>query len=185
MVKVLLVIDMLNDFAKKGGALYSLRIEALIPKIKEVCKIFESREDKIIFICDAHDKDDTEFQIFPPHAIADTEGAQVVENLKRYTTAYTNIVSKKRHKEALSVVEEVIVVGCCTDICVLYTVQDLANRGIYTTVVKNCVDTYDVDDETAKRLGIPPHHADELNKIFFDHMKNILGANVVEEYKVG
>lgn len=198
MARTLLVIDMLNDFAKKGGALYSSRIEALIPKVKALCQQFSNREDKIVFLCDAHDKDDKEFTKFPSHAIAGTEGAEIVAELKEYGGAPDGMgftVGKKRYSGFFHTqldtsswlyferADEVVVVGCCTDICVLYTVQELVNRDISVTVIRDCVDTYDIDDETAAKLDIPVHHADELNEVFFTHMKNILGVNVVDEYR--
>jgi nicotinamidase-related amidase len=220
MAKALLVINMLNDFAREGGALYSPRIKALIPKIKEVCEIFKNRGERIIFLCDAHGEDDEEFKRFPPHTIRGTEGAEVVKELKEFIIYHSSIGKREKESSILEFIgelhkgkplnvvektrfsgffrtilerdtgervlppyftedEEVIVLGCCTDISVLYTVEELTNRDIPTIVIRNCVDTYDVDDETAKKLGIPPHHADELNEIFFDHMKNILGVNVV------
>lgn len=212
MKKALLVIDMLNDFAKEGGALYSSRIEALIPKIEMMCEVFQKR-GRIIFVCDAHDENDKEFKIFPPHAIKGSEGAKVVKELEKFITYYQpkdekgekssvldfidelqrgkplNVIEKRRYSAFFETIldrdrgdrvlppyfaddEEVFVVGCCTDICVLYTVQDLANRNIPTTVIKSCVDTFDV----------PGHPADQINQIFFNHMEHILGAKVTEYY---
>ena len=64
--------------------------------------------------------------------------------------------------------DEVLVVGVCTDICVMYTVAGLRNRGYRVTVPGDCVETYDA----------PGHNAEQINRFALDHMRDILGARV-------
>ena len=70
--------------------------------------------------------------------------------------------------------EEVIIIGCCTDICVLNLAIPLQNyfdqkdRNITITVPKNAVETYDA----------PNHNREEYNEIAFKLMKQA-GINLV------
>ncbi|MCK5255169.1 MAG: isochorismatase family protein, partial [Deltaproteobacteria bacterium] len=70
----ILVIDMLNDFVDKDGALYVQGAEKLIPNIQKLIKHF----DNVIFVCDEHDQDDIEFKTWPVHAVFGTNGAKLI-----------------------------------------------------------------------------------------------------------
>ena len=69
--------------------------------------------------------------------------------------------------------EEVIIVGCCTDICILNLAIPLQNyfdqkdRKVKVTVPKNAVETYNSD----------VHNREEYNEIAFKLMKQA-GINV-------
>ena len=71
--------------------------------------------------------------------------------------------------------EEVIIIGCCTDICILNLAIPLQNyfdqkdRNITITVPKNAVETYDA----------PNHNRDEYNEIAFKLMVQA-GINLVD-----
>src|SRR3972149_1360408 len=56
--------------------------------------------------------------------------------------------------------EKIIVVGVCTDICVLHTVADARNRDYLVEVPTDCVATFD----------------EEAHRFALNHMKRILGA---------
>ena len=58
--------------------------------------------------------------------------------------------------------EKVVVMGDCTDICVLHTVADLRNRDYRVEVPADCVASFDAEQ-----------HAWAL-----DHMEKILGAQI-------
>ena len=91
----------------------------------------------IIYICDNHEEDDREFDMFPPHCIAGTEGSQIIQQLqvkdgdkiikkRRYSAFYgTDLDLYLREKG----IEEIYLVGVCTNICVLYTAADARNLG--------------------------------------------------------
>ena len=63
--------------------------------------------------------------------------------------------------------KEVIIIGCCTDICILNLAIPLQNyfdqedRNVKVTVLKNAVETYDA----------PNHNRNEYNEIAFKLMK--------------
>src|SRR5207249_2828905 len=112
------------------------------------------------------------------HCVEGTEEAQIVEELHPYL-AGASVVHKRRYSafhgtELDRIVEDlhpntVTVVGFCTDICVLHTVADLRNRDIAVRVVAGAVETYDSAE----------HPADATNRWALDHMRLVLGAEII------
>ncbi|MBC7333977.1 MAG: cysteine hydrolase [Actinobacteria bacterium] len=169
--KALLIIDMLNDFVKDGAPLKVPGIETIIGPIKKEIKKARDEGYPIIYICDSHDKDDKEFELFPPHAVKGTEGAKIIEELK---PEGSDIIIRKNtfsgfFKTELDEVlkklsvNKLIVTGCVTNICVLYTVSDAVLRGYKVDVVKNGV------------TGL----TEKEHKFALEQMKNVLKVNVV------
>ncbi len=145
-MRALLIIDMLNDFVKEGGALLVPGAEALIPEINKVRGEFRERGEPIIFLCDSHAEDDEEFKVWPKHSVAGTWGAEVVEGLD--IQPEDRVVKKTRYSaffrtdlenvlEALEV-DTVYLTGLLTDICVLHTAADATMRDLNVIVLKNC-----------------------------------------------
>jgi len=95
-VKALLVIDMLNDFIDEDGALsVGPQGKAIINIIKEKISEFRKNEYPIIFICDNHEKNDKEFEMFAPHCIAGTAGAKIISDLD--VKDVDKVISKRRY----------------------------------------------------------------------------------------
>lgn len=149
--KALLVIDMLNDFVKPDGALYigeaaqrvAKEVEAIIDKAR--------REGMpVIYICDNHRADDAEFNMFKPHCVKGTKGAEIVEELAPQPGDY--IIPKRRYSAFFGTdldatlremgVSELVLVGVCTNICVLYTAADARMLNYDVTVVRNAVASF-------------------------------------------
>lgn len=138
---------MLNDFVKESGALPVKDAAKLIPKINEKIGEFRSRGEPVIFIADSHAPDDKEFEIWPRHCVKGTPGAQVVDELDKKEedevvekTTYSAFY-KTRLEEVLKEkgVDELVLTGVLTDICVLHTAADAAMRGYKVKVLKDCV----------------------------------------------
>jgi len=167
----LVIIDMLNDFVLKGAVLEVPAARKIIPNIKE--KIEEAREKKIpvIYVCDSHKKGDKEFEIWPLHAIKETEGAQVIKELSPEPGDY--LVEKTTYSGFYNTelddllkrldVKELIVTGTVTNICVMYTVSDAVLRGYKVRVLKDCV------------AGLN----DEDHKFALRQMENVLKAEII------
>ena len=156
MTKTLIVVDMLNDFLKPDGKLYcGPTAEAIIPGIVELVKKARDNDEAIIFLADAHDEDDLEFERFPAHCVAGTDGAQLIAELQELVDNYDNheIVEKTRYSGfydtwledsvEFDAPDEVEVVGICTSICVMDTVGGLANRDYKINVYKELVADFD------------------------------------------
>lgn len=128
MNKVLIVIDMQNDFI--NGSLSNPDAEKIIPFIEK--EILSNKYDEVIFTQDTHISDylnTQEGQNLPiEHCIYGTHGWQIVDSLNKYvkdnticktTFGYTNWLNEYFHFKN---VKEIVVVGTCTDICVISNV---------------------------------------------------------------
>ena len=124
----------------------------------------------VIFICDTHDPDDLEFQMFPVHCLRGTEEAEVIPELASYPG---ELVRKRRYsaffetdlEERLKALapDKLIICGVCTDICVLHTAADARNRDYAVEVPTDCVASFD----------------QEAHRNALQHMERILGARLV------
>lgn len=153
-MKSLLVIDMLNDFLRRDGALYcGDTSRKIIPYVKEKIEEFHKSSNLVVFICDSHDQDDLEFKMFPQHCVEGTEGAQIIDELPvdekdvivrkiRYSAFYKTRLDAVLEEHNI---DEVHVVGVCTSICVMDTVGDLHNRDYKVIVYKAGVADFDPD----------------------------------------
>lgn len=168
MKKTLIVVDMLNDFAHPEGILFFPDAEKIIERIKNIINDYRHHGDTIIFICDNHDPDDKEFERFPVHAVKDTWGAEIIEDLKPLEDEI--VITKKRYSgfygthlgAHLNNSKTVEVCGVCTSICVMDTVGGLANRDYDVWVDHKAVADFD-----------PKMHEFSLTR-----MENIYGAKI-------
>jgi nicotinamidase-related amidase len=150
--RALVVIDMIEDFAHEGGALYcGPTMGQIIPVIQKELTRARSAGEAVIYLTDNHVPDDAEFKIFPPHAIAGSRGAEIIPELapededdvipkRRYSGFFgTDLDITLRERQ----VDTVRLVGDCTNICVLYTAADARNLGYAVEVVREAVTSFD------------------------------------------
>lgn len=147
--KALIVVDMLNDFVRPGAPLEVAAAREIVPALRR--RIAKARRDGevVVYVCDAHRKDDPEFARmgWPPHAVEGTPGAAVYPALspepgdavveKRtysgfHRTALGSVL--RRHK-----VRAVTVAGCVTNICIQHISAEAAIRGYDVTVDERLV----------------------------------------------
>ena len=151
MARALLVIDMLNDFVDPAGSLYvGPTAPAIIERVHQEIIAFQQAGDLVIYICDQHRSDDQEFTVFSPHCIQGTVGAQVYHELKplpedvvipkrRYSAFYGTDLDLTLRERG---VQELVLVGVCTNICVLYTAADARMREYKVSVLKKAVTSF-------------------------------------------
>ncbi len=150
--KALLIIDMLNDFIRENGKLYIGNDgEKIISPIQKELERFRQGKKPVFYICDCHRPDDKEFNLFPPHCLSETEGANIIEELKPSKDDF--IIHKRRYSGFfqtdldISLREEGIIelelVGVCTNICVLYTAASARMLDYKVTVLKDAVASFD------------------------------------------
>ena len=152
--KALLIIDMLNDFVLPGAPLEVPSTREIIPAIKR--EIASAREQKapVIYMGDAHAPHDREFSIWPRHCIKGTTGAAVIDELTpesedRVLEKTTYSAFYKTGLEALLKklgVKELVITGCVTNICILYSASDAVLRGYKVTVPRDCAAWLDKRD---------------------------------------
>ncbi|NPV26505.1 MAG: cysteine hydrolase [Firmicutes bacterium] len=152
MKQALMIIDMLNDFVQENGSLYIGEAgQEIIKPIQS--ELAEARRNNVpvLYVCDRHRPDDAEFRMFPPHCLVGSWGAAVCPELAPQEKDV--IIPKRRYSGFFGTeldltlrelgVEELILVGVCTNICVLYTAADARMRGYRVKVLKNQVATFD------------------------------------------
>lgn len=147
MKRALLVIDMLNDFVREGATLEVPRTREIIPSLQKRLAAARQEEWEIVYVCDAHAPDDPEFRNWPPHAVRGTEGAQVVAELaplegERVVPKTTLLAfygtDLEDHLKSRGI-EEVILTGCVTNICIYFTAIEAAVRGYRVRVPADSV----------------------------------------------
>jgi nicotinamidase/pyrazinamidase len=142
-----LIVDMLNDFIRPDGVLPVPKGEALIPVIARARRAAKEAEATIFYLCDAHRKDDPEFKAWPPHAVAGTPGAQVVDELapdeedvvipgRRFSGFFGTDLDVHLRERGIT---RVVVCGVYTDICVYHTVADACQLTYEVAVGRNAV----------------------------------------------
>ncbi len=176
---VVFVVDMVNGFVKEG-ALVDPAIQACIQPIQNL--LDACSPVSTIFINDNHEPDAAEFAKFPPHCIKSTKEAQVIDELQPYvnTVLEKNSIGAAAAPGFFELLEtlpqdgDLIVTGCCTDLCVLQLallLQAWANqhhrRQMRIIVPVDCVETYEI-------AGV--HHAAAWNEMALAN----LAANGIE-----
>ena len=82
MANVVLVVDMVVGFLEPGRNLYcGDEARRIIPNVKRLIDEERSKGSEVLFICDTHDPDDLEFQMFPVHCIRGTDETDVIPEL--------------------------------------------------------------------------------------------------------
>lgn len=168
----LVVVDMINGFLKEG-ALSDPSIQNIIPSVKELIEKYQKDQSLILNFQDAHDKESKEFEVYPIHCLQGSTEAELIDELKPYkpsmTTLYKNSTNGFMHPDFLDFFKtancsEYVVVGCCTDICILQftlSLQGYIQENNYSTkiyVVKDAVETFQA----------PHHNRKEYNQLAFD-----------------
>lgn len=127
MQKLLIVVDMQKDFI--DGALGTAEAVAIVPKVKE--KI-ANHDGEVLFTRDTHEENYMETQegrnLPVPHCIRGTDGWQICNELAplvtepiidKVTFGSSELGAYLREKNAQEPIEEITLVGLCTDICVI------------------------------------------------------------------
>lgn len=161
--KVLLVIDMINDFMDRRGALYcGDEGRRIIPVIRSLVDRFAREGHQVIYLKDAHRPDDLEFDRYPAHAVKGTWGSRIIPELD--PPPGSCIVEKTRYSAfygtelgdvlAESSPVEVWVTGVVTSICVMDTAGDLVNRDYPVVIPVDAVADFDpeLEDFALKRM---------------------------------
>jgi len=177
MKKLLLIIDMINGFVKEG-ALADKKINNITPNIIKLIKEYIQNNDDIISIQEGHSNNSKEFDSFPLHCVLGTEEAELIEELMPYkdkmkvirknsTCGFVTKEFMQYIEENKDKLEEVVLTGCCTDLCVmnfalpLKTYINEHDLDIKVAIYKDTVETYDS----------PTHNREEYNEMAFKIME--------------
>ncbi|WP_124059032.1 cysteine hydrolase family protein [Vaginisenegalia massiliensis] len=181
MKRALIHIDYTNDFVAENGALTCGQPgQTIHDEILRITKEFHHAKDFIAFTIDCHQLNDPlhpETALFPPHNIKGSSGRQLFGQLEafyqqikdqdhvyytdktRYSAfAGTDLDLQLRSRK----IEELHLIGVCTDICVLHTAVEAYNLGYKLVIHQNAVASFN-----------PVGHQWAL-----DHFKHTLGAEI-------
>ena len=135
MSKVLIVVDMQNDFI--DGALGTPEAQAIVPAVAAKIKEYKENGDLVVYTMDTHEGDYLETQegknLPVPHCMHGTEGWKIKEGLIEEHDVFVlkntfgswelPMVVNKLTKAVDP--ESIEVIGLCTDICVISNVMVL------------------------------------------------------------
>lgn len=174
-----LLIDYVYDFIDNEGVLsLSERGQSIKPNIINVIKKIKEY-DGILYLCnDNHEKESynysPESKLFPLHCNKDGSNLAIDEDIfsdikpnktmnisKMMYSAFNgtmlNLILKQQQ------IQELVLMGVCTDICVLHTAIDAYNLGYKITILSDCC------------CGL----TEQGHEFALNHFKNTLGANII------
>ncbi len=169
-------VDTQYDFISPNGKLYVQGAESILPVLKKITKLASDNNIKVVNTADYHYPDSKELSdspdfinTFPQHCMADTSGADYVEETNpiyaselKWNVNYSNAELKKIasnrniiiRKDAFDVFEgnpntdtllsvlnpkTVVVYGVTTNVCVDKAVMGLAQRGVRVIVIDDAI----------------------------------------------
>ncbi|MGL5268480.1 MAG: isochorismatase family cysteine hydrolase [Spiroplasma sp.] len=176
---IIFVIDMINGFVQEGN-LSSPEIKTIVSPIKNFLNQAIKEKIEIIALNDAHSQNNPEFNNYPIHCLENSKEADLVTELqfpeikiikKNSTNGFFNLDLSK-----LEAYENIIITGCCTDICIYQfalsckTWYNQQNKNVNVIVSKSMTATFDSSN----------HPSDVVNAIAWNSMiKN--GIIIVRE----
>jgi nicotinamidase-related amidase len=155
-MRALIIVDMLNDFV--DGKLANPKAQGIIEPLQRLLGHARDEGWVVVFSNDAHQPDDPELRVWGEHAMAGTPEADVIPQLEPRDG---EIVSPKRVYGAFDFtgldeqlkergVDEVVITGQHTHICVRHSSYGALIRGYGITIPRDAVCTFEgVDDDEA------------------------------------
>ena len=176
----LIIVDLQNDFLA-GGSLAVPHGEEVIPVLNQYRGAFQAKSLPIFATRDWHPPNHCSFKAqggpWPPHCIAETEGAQFARELILPSSAVIISTATDPDKEAYSGfngtdlderlrsvhIRRLFIGGLATDYCVLNTVKDAIERSYKVCLLQDAVRAVNVNPDDGKkaeeemfRLGAVP-----------------------------
>jgi nicotinamidase-related amidase len=152
-MRALIIVDMLNDFV--DGKLANPKAQGIIEPLQRL--LAHARDDGwvVVFSNDAHQPDDPELRVWGEHAMAGTPEADVIPQLE---PRQGEILSPKRVYGAFDFtsldeqlkergVDEVVITGQHTHICVRHSSYGALIRGYRITIPRDAVCGFEGVDE--------------------------------------
>lgn len=179
---LIVVVDMVNGFVKEGN-MADPAIQDIVGSQKQLFTLLPKCNH--LYFVDAHDKDCKEFKTFPSHCVKGSDESQVCDELKadskQSAIIYKNSTNGFLAPDFMNQIDkwmsydDFVIVGCCSDICVLQftlTLQTYINQHDLLKQVHVIVDGIDTYHNPSG------HDVKTYNKISIDLMKQA-GVNVV------
>lgn len=143
-MQAVIIIDMIVDFVT--GRFGGEHAKKIITKIKRLAEAARRHGVPVIYVCDAHNREDPEISIWGEHAMAETKGSEIIQELAPEPEDF--IIKKKTYSAFFQTeldellkklgVREVILTGVVTNICIQHTAADAFFRGYSVVVPSDC-----------------------------------------------
>lgn len=163
-----LVVDMLNDFCKPGGAMVLPGYERLVEPQRRLIAAARDAGVPVLWIIDSHRtglRRDREFLKRTPHCAEGSWGAQVIDDLgprddelripkRRYSAFFqTDLDLTLKDME----ITQVAIFGVVTNICVRSTVHDAFFNGYQVVVPHDCCAATGAREQASSLYDIATH----------------------------
>ena len=164
----ILIVDMLNEFCKPGGAMVLPGYEALVPPQRRLIEAGRRAGSPVVFLIDSHRvnvRQDREWLKRTPHCVEGSWGARVIDDLaprpddlyviKRRYSGFFNTDLDLTLKDLA--VDALVVCGVVTNICVRATVHDAFFLGYQVVVPEDCVAATGPREQASSLYDIATH----------------------------
>jgi ureidoacrylate peracid hydrolase len=164
-----LVVDMLNEFLEPGGEMVLLEGRSVIEPINRLLTASRGMGMRVVWLCDEHPiPDDKEFEKRVPHCIGGTWNAGIIDAMdvapdelriakRRYSGFFGTDLDLRLREWG---VEQVVVTGVVTNICVRSTVHDAYFLGYDVFVPEDCVSATSDREQASTLYDIDTHFGD-------------------------
>ena len=165
----ILVVDMLNEFLEPGGEMVLLEGRRVIEPINRLLAASREMGMRVVWLCDEHPiPEDREFEKRVPHCIGGTWNAAIIDAMdvapdelkiakRRYSGFFgTDLDLRLREWD----VQQVVVTGVVTNICVRSTVHDAYFLGYDVFVPGDCVSATSDREQASTLYDIDTHFGD-------------------------
>ncbi|MEJ7730166.1 MAG: isochorismatase family cysteine hydrolase [Polyangiaceae bacterium] len=143
---VLLVVDMIQDYLRPGGALEVPRARDIVPALRDRLAAARAAGVPVVYVCDTHPPGDPDFREWPLHAVEGTPGA---EPWPEIAPEPGDTVIRKRTYSAFAGsdlgelldrlgADEIVLTGCSTEVGLTATAIDALQRGFVVSVPDDC-----------------------------------------------
>lgn len=205
--ELLIVVDMNNGFVNKG-AMADPYIRHIIPEIRGLVEYFLNAPNTVVaYLNEKHKKNSKEFNKYPAHCIDGTEEAEYVEELKLFENdcflfgknSTSGIFAPKFMNFIKDISKQpkfkkVVIVGCCTDICVMNLALPLVNFfdqidvEVETIIPENAVETYQIKPNIYNEHGVVIEEGIHDRKEYTKMANKLMtqgGVKLVKKYERG
>jgi ureidoacrylate peracid hydrolase len=168
----ILVVDMLNEFLEPGGEMVLLEGRKVIDPLNRLLAEGRRMGMHVVWLCDEHPlADDKEFEKRVPHCRSGTWNTGIIEAMdvapgelriakRRYSGFFGTDLDLHLREWG---VQQVVVTGVVTNICVRSTVHDAYFLGYDVFVPEDCVSATSDREQASSLYDIDTHFGDVVS----------------------
>ncbi|MBX3598860.1 MAG: cysteine hydrolase [Rhizobiaceae bacterium] len=188
-----IVVDMINEFCKPGGLMVLPGYEKLVPQQLQVIDAARKNGVPVIWVHDVHRsnvRQDREWLKRTPHCVEKTWGVEIIEDLGARDDEIH--VDKRRYSAFFQTdldltlkdlgVNQIVVFGVVTNICVRSTVHDAFFNGYEVVVPQDCCAATGPREQESSLYDIATHFGTVSNAAAVSAA--LAGAGAIEPIEI-